>query len=302
MRDAQIGRLLRALTSEKRRVESAGDELQIAISVFPSLAPILEAARRELEATRGGLALEGRPFAPQPATSPGGGLAESARGRTAAGILWHGQPGVDARRGTGAEDTWLLPPRQPKAASLVGRHAAPAWAGRGPGDGPRSVARLGPPRRPSSGGEGHGERPARDAELDLRPVNTDKELVVAPWAQDDGHTPSRWLASDNAYGAGTVPAPALRPGRARSTSGLHRSMSSSLAPAQALEASLRESRRAKMATMGEKQRVGADGPFRITAAIPGPVPLVKTRGEGKAEPLPALSADRNLPRPGTAQS
>lgn len=99
----------------------------------------------------------------------------------------------------------------------------------------------------------------RSAHLDLRPITPGVELHVAPRLASRPETAVARLASQNRYRP--ADAPALRPARPRTSSGLHRSMSEHAAAAAELSLSL------KGASLDGSGRVTAPSPMQCDRAF-----------------------------------
>jgi hypothetical protein len=270
LRDAQIARLLGSLHAQRRRTTGVADDLALAISLFPSLAPILTAAakhgeHRGLAAMVQGEALAGARRKParggnrRPATSHGafGATAEGEADEPAAAA----DEGVDegggeadglARRAATAEASQRLsssssrgPAVRPSASSVSYAPLPPnasvgGWVLPDMGAAKR---RNGSPTGSRTSTQASSRPTTRASAHELRPITPGSELLVSSRsvAASRAAEPSSvasWLASENAYGTGGR-TPSLPPGRLRATAGLHRSMSEHVERASELTASLK---------------------------------------------------------------
>jgi len=309
LRDAQIQRLLEALHAQRRRVSSTGGDLALALSLFPSLAPILSSANRHGE--HKGLnnaGLVGESYGPTRRKPRRGGngsgnrkllsansQSEAVGRRSTEGSnsfaegtdedafyeegefrgLDEGSFAPSNPGGVTSAECWLLPERNVPTPSLGGLYASTATL-----LAPQPLSNV---RRPATGVPTVGRRalspqPAppwtsggRPIAHDLRPISTGNELHVVPFVggASRGETLTGWLAADNAYGPRN--APALRPVRPRTTVGL-RSMSDHVTAAAEFSTSLKSVSDAPKAPL--PARLACDRSFLISGPARATGPLL----------------------------
>ena len=312
LRDSQIARLLDALHAQRRRVPSAGDDLALALSLFPSLTQIITTAHKQGEHRGLGAAVFGDGVGKRKPRR-GGNRSHAAPadggngGGTGSGEFYSvtdeenphtdaegGGAGAGAGAGVGGEraivsDSWMMPERLTHSPSRGGLHAsATALLSAAPSRLSTAVPRaaLGrhvvPPTTPSRSS-------IRSASLDLKPIAPGTELVVTPASAARPDSVTGWLASENAYGPSN--APVLRPVRPRTTIGLHRSMSETVTAANDFAQSLKAAPIDGASAMLMPSRLPCDRSFLIST------PSVRSGGSDRAATFAHGSGALGTPPP-----